>query len=94
MHDVAMGSGISAMPSMHVALATLFALVGWRTNRWVGIATTLFAVIIQIGSVHLGWHYAIDGYAGAVGMIVIWLLVGRALARREMSRRPAATKVA
>lgn len=78
--ELGLGAGISAMPSMHVASATLFALIGWRTHRWLGIALTLYAVMIMIGSVHLGWHYAIDGYAGAAGMGAIWWLVGRLLA--------------
>lgn len=75
------GAGISAMPSMHVASATLFALLGWRTARWLGIALTAFFVVILVGSVHLGWHYAIDGYAGAAGAATIWWLVGRVVAR-------------
>jgi PAP2 superfamily len=81
------GAGISAMPSMHVALATLFALVCWRAWRWLGIVMTTYAIIVLIASVHLGWHYAVDGYFGAVGMIAIWWLVGHALARREEMRR-------
>ena len=71
------GSGISAMPSMHVATSVLFALVAWRTSRALGIVFGVFALIIQIGSVHLAWHYAIDGYLSAVLTIPIWLLAGR-----------------
>jgi hypothetical protein len=33
----------------------------------------------RLGS--LGWHYAIDGYAGAAGSILIWWTVGRCLPR-------------
>ena len=57
------GGGISAFPSMHVAIAAWLAIV--LTNRgWpkVGIAY-FFAVFVC--SVVLGWHYAIDGAAGA-----------------------------
>lgn len=72
-----MGKGISAMPSMHVAIATLMALFGWQYSRWAGIALTLYALVIFIGSIHLAWHYALDGYAGAVGAGAIWWLVGR-----------------
>lgn len=71
------GSGISAMPSMHVATATLMALFGWQYSRSAGIALTVYAVVILIGSVHLGWHYALDGYVGALGAWVVWWLVGR-----------------
>ena len=85
MKGVSVGVGISAMPSMHVALATLFALVCWRTRQWLGIAATIYAIVIMIGSVHLGWHYAIDGYFGAAGMIAIWWVVGRLLDRQAQS---------
>lgn len=74
--------GISAMPSMHVATAVLMALVGWSVNRGAGIALSLFAVLIMLGSVHLGWHYALDGYAGAAGAALVWHLVGRTLGSR------------
>lgn len=81
--EVSMVKGISAMPSMHVATSVLFALVGWRANRWLGIALTIFAVIIQIGSVHLAWHYAIDGYVSAVLTVAIWWVVGRVFCRTK-----------
>lgn len=76
------GRGISAMPSIHVATAVLLALFGWRHSRPAGIALTLFAVLIMLGSVHLGWHYAVDGYAGALGAALVWWLVGHLLNRR------------
>ncbi len=70
------GSGISAMPSIHVSAAVLFALFGWRVDRRLGIAFTVFAAVIMIGSVHLAWHYAIDGYLSIVLTILIWRLCG------------------
>jgi hypothetical protein len=82
-----LGSGISAMPSMHVAMTVLMALLGWRVSRGLGIAYTAFAVIIQIGAVHLGWHYAIDGYLAAVMMAAIWWGTGRWLVRRGPARQ-------
>jgi hypothetical protein len=69
--------GISAMPSMHVATAALLAFLGWRLHYAAGIALTLFFAVILIGSVHLAWHYAIDGYVAALGAAVIWLISGR-----------------
>ncbi|MNL23643.1 hypothetical protein D3C87_1450390 [compost metagenome] len=71
--------GISAMPSMHVATAMLMAIVGWNVNRAAGIALSAFAVLILLGSIHLGWHYALDGYVGAAGAALVWHLVGRLL---------------
>ena len=40
------------------------ALLGWRINKWLGAALTLFTGLIVIGSVALGWHYAVDAIAG------------------------------
>ncbi len=76
-------SGISAMPSMHVASATLIALYGARRGRWWGAASGLFALAIMVGSVQLGWHYAVDGYAGALLAVVFWCLSARLLGRRR-----------
>lgn len=81
-----MGSGISAMPSMHVAMAVLMALFGWEYSRPAGIALTAYALVIFIGSIHLAWHYALDGYAGAIGAWIIWKLVGFWQASRRLEQ--------
>lgn len=73
--------GISAMPSMHVAMATLFALAAFKVNNVFGWLFTLYAMLIWIGSVHLGWHYALDGVAGAAMMIAVWRITGKFVAR-------------
>ncbi len=83
------GLSISAMPSMHVASSVLLALLGWRLRPAAGVALTVFAVLILAGSIHLGWHYAVDGYAGAAGAITIWHLVGW-LQRRSARAKGAA----
>lgn len=67
---------ISAFPSMHVASSTLVAIFAFRLSRWAGYALAGFAIIILIGSVLLGWHYAVDSYAGALIALVIWKGVG------------------
>lgn len=64
--------GISAMPSIHVGVAVLLAILGWRTNKILGLGFTIYAFLIQLGSVHLGWHYAIDGYFSAILTLVLW----------------------
>lgn len=76
--------GISAFPSMHVASATLFALYASRRSIAVGTALWLFAAVIMVGSVVLGWHYAVDGYAGALIALAMWKAVGSLLARRAL----------
>jgi len=73
--------GISAMPSMHVAMVVLMALCFHGWNRPIGWLVTLYAVLILFGSVHLGWHYAIDGYASVLLTIWIWWVTGGVLRR-------------
>ena len=81
------GVGISAMPSMHVAVAVLIAFLARSYGKWLFGAAVLFALLIQIGSVHLGWHYAIDGYLSFLLVAVIWGASG-AYARRFLRPRP------
>jgi hypothetical protein len=84
--DLALGAGISAMPSLHVAISASFVFLGFAVSRWLGIVFSVFAAAIMIGSVHLGWHYAIDGYAALVGAWVIWWAVGRFLGHPAIAR--------
>ncbi|HVV65285.1 MAG TPA: phosphatase PAP2 family protein [Rhizomicrobium sp.] len=74
--------GISAMPSMHVAVATIIAMLGWRLNRAAGWALSLFALVIVVGAIHLAWHYFVDTIAGASLGFVFWAVAGR-IARRH-----------
>lgn len=65
-------AGISAMPSIHLAMATLFAFLAFEVRKWLGWLFVGYAAIILIGSVILGWHYAVDGYAGIILASLIW----------------------
>lgn len=76
-------SGISAMPSMHVSMATLMALATYSLKKWVGLIFWLYMVVIMVGSVHLGWHYALDGYVGALMTIAIWIMVNKLLPKKS-----------
>jgi hypothetical protein len=80
------GSGISAMPSMHVSMAYLMAFSAMRIGRWFGRVMLAYAVAISIGSVHLGWHYALDGYVSIVVTYLIWRFSGFLIDRLDRRR--------
>lgn len=74
-------TGISAMPSIHVAIAVLHVCVATRVSRVLSVILAGVALLTFVGSVHLGWHYAIDGYLSAVLVVLLWWGVGRAMER-------------
>jgi hypothetical protein len=67
--------GISAMPSMHNGSALLYALAGYQVSRFAGRILALHAFLVFIGSIHLGWHYAVDSYLAWALALVIWFAV-------------------
>lgn len=75
----AFGSGISAMPSVHVAFATLtFLMVRDRIeSSWARALSGAYALAIWIGSFHLAWHYAWDGILSAAIIWLAWWLLGK-----------------
>ena len=72
------GSGISAMPSVHVAIAYFAYLVVWDNFRkpWAVALAGIFALLIWIGSFHLAWHYAWDGVISVLATWGFWRLLG------------------
>jgi hypothetical protein len=68
--------GISAFPSIHVSMASLYVVALWGSGWARVLPASVYAVAIIVSSVHLGWHYAVDAYAGVVGAIVCWGVAG------------------
>ncbi len=71
--ELVVGAGISAFPSIHVAMAALATCYAFTINRVVGIAGTVWLFVMQVGSVVLGWHYAIDGYFSILVTVLLWI---------------------
>ena len=76
-NSMGIGAGISAMPSVHVATAFLFMLLGFSTKKlfW-KVVSVIYLLLIMIGSIHLGWHYAVDGYFSILTTWAIWAAAG------------------
>ena len=63
------------MPSLHVAVALWLALViRSYLPRLQFIGWAYFAVIL-VGSVYLGWHYALDGIVAVMITLACWRAV-------------------
>jgi len=68
------GGGIAAFPSLHVAMAAMLAFYAFTFNRILGAIGLVWLIIIQAGSVLLGWHYAVDGYFSILAITAMWWL--------------------
>lgn len=77
--DIGFASGVSAFPSIHVATTTWMVIAAFLLfPRWKFPALAFFTLVL-VGSVFLGWHYAVDGIAGVAGAFLCygaaaWLL--------------------
>jgi len=72
-----LGTGISAMPSVHVALAVLNAIFATSLNKMAGAFAWAYAAAIMFGSVYFGWHYALDAYVSIIAVTVIWRIFSK-----------------
>lgn len=80
---------VAAFPSLHVGMMSLFALVSRQiSRRWFHL--NLFLVVLMIvGSVVTGYHYALDGYAGAALAVLAWGFTKRSFAEPTIAIAPA-----
>ncbi|WP_054311744.1 phosphatase PAP2 family protein [Mesorhizobium sp. 1M-11] len=75
--EAGFGTGISAMPSMHIAIVVLNACLLWSINRAAGVFAWLFVLLIYYTSIYTGWHYAADGIVSFLVVSIIWWATGR-----------------
>jgi hypothetical protein len=85
------GGGISAFPSMHVALAAWFASV--LRDRGLPLVGLAYVMAIYFCSVILGWHYVADGAAG-IGIAVLADRLSGMWIRRASNQQQIATNAA
>ena len=69
-------ASVSAMPSMHNGSALLFALASGGWPAWIRRFLWVYVGVIFAGSIHLGYHYAVDGYFAWGLTLVLWWAAG------------------
>jgi hypothetical protein len=79
--------GVAAFPSLHVGFAALFT-ASVRRIRVLFWPMVVFTALILLGSVALGWHYAVDGYASIVIAVVLWALMEKVFPAPPNSSTP------
>lgn len=82
-HHPGLVAGISAVPSIHVAISLWIYLTARTIAPRAAPAALIYFLFVWIGSVQLGWHYVTDGVVGSAGMLAMWQLA------RLVDRRPA-----
>ncbi len=75
-----LGSGITAMPSMHCAIAFLYWIAVRRISAKWGAFFGVFFFVTWISSVHLAYHYAVDGLVSLLAVAAIWWASQRIIA--------------
>jgi len=80
------GSGISAMPSMHVSLAWLGFLFFYKLKKGPAFLILGYVIVVMVGSVHLAWHYAVDGILAIITTSIIWFAVGALGSSRQCEK--------
>ena len=68
----------AAFPSLHAGFPVLAAAAAWRSNKAVGVALSVWAMVVWITVVYLGEHYVADVAGGilyaAVALSIVTLV--------------------
>lgn len=67
--------GIAAMPCLHIALGLTLTLFSRKLNKFLFLLLFFYCFLIFAGSIMLGWHYAIDNYAGILLAYLVYRIV-------------------
>ncbi|MCB9853601.1 MAG: phosphatase PAP2 family protein [Phycisphaerales bacterium] len=87
-HEPMLYYGIAAMPSLHVGACAMFTCFARRFGRVVFVIMLTLTTLMFVGSLITGWHYAIDGYAGALLGWLSYRIAMRDVGRSEISAQP------
>ncbi len=84
---------VAAMPSLHAAYATLLVLFIYKLygKKWAALAA-IYPLLIYVGTVYQGEHYAIDEIIGALYAVVGYAAVSRLWKYYELKNAIKGTK--
>ena len=82
--------GVGALPSLHVGAQVLFALWARRHARRLFVPLAAAAALTFLASLASGWHYAVDGYLGALLAVAALAAANRCEPPAEADRGAAA----
>lgn len=77
--------GVSAMPSLHVAMVATTAYWLAAAARWTLMVTVPWVLAVWTSTVLLGWHYVLDG-AGGLLLAAASISITRAMLRAAAAR--------
>lgn len=71
---------VAAVPSLHAAAATLLPLFIFKLygRRW-GLVSLIYPIVLIVGIIYQGEHYAFDVICGIIYALMTYLLVPRAI---------------
>jgi membrane-associated phospholipid phosphatase len=78
--------GVSAMPSLHIAMVALTAIWLAAAHRGTLFVTVPWVLLVWTSTVLLGWHYIVDGAGGILLAAASAMLTHYALARLRGAR--------
>ena len=70
-----LGTGISAMPSMHVSMAIWTVIAARAIWAPLAVPAAIYALLIWLASITSGWHYATDGLVGLLVVAICYRFV-------------------
>lgn len=76
-------NALSAMPSMHLAVSWIMVMYARSLGRGPFMLALPFFVMMYLGSIYLGFHYAVDAYVSVAVTSLIWWVSGKMLARHR-----------
>jgi hypothetical protein len=79
---------VAAVPSLHAAYATLLVIFSYKLfgKKW-GLLTSIYPLLIFVGTVYMGEHYAIDEILGILYAVVGYGLVQYVFANRSLHNK-------